>query len=71
MIIKEISYSNLKNWPQLFYPVDNTIIGLLLIIGSLILIHWIVIYPVDSATQHFNHWGLEKRSKIPTVKAQK
>ena len=33
MIIKEISYSNLKNWPQLLYPVDNTIIGLLLIIG--------------------------------------
>ena len=33
MIIQEISYSNLKNWPQLIYPVDYTIIGLLLIIG--------------------------------------
>ena len=65
MIIKEISCSNLKNWPQLFYPVDNTIIGLLLIIG------FRYTYPLDSATQHFNHWGLEIRSKIPTVKAQK
>ena len=41
MIIKEISYSNLKNWPQ-FYPVDNTIIGLLLIIG------FRYTYPLDS-----------------------
>ena len=43
MIIKEISCSNLKNWPQLFYPVDNTIIiGLLLIIG------FRYTYPLDS-----------------------
>ena len=70
MIIKEISYSNLKNWPQLFYPVDNTIIGLLLIIGFRYT-YPLDSYPVDSATQHFNHWGLEIRSKIPTVKAQK
>ena len=27
---------------------------------SLILIHWIVIYPVDSAVQLLNNWGLDK-----------
>ena len=37
-----ILYSNLKNWPQLFYPVDHTIIGLLLIIG------FPYTYPLDS-----------------------
>ena len=26
---------------------------------SLILIHWIVIYPVDSAIQLLNNWGLD------------
>ena len=26
---------------------------------SLILIHWIVIYPMDSAIQLLNNWGLE------------
>ena len=26
---------------------------------SLILIHWIVIYPMDSAIQRLNNWGLE------------
>ena len=36
MIIKEISYSNQKNWPQLFYPVDNTIIIGLLLTHSLL-----------------------------------
>ena len=26
---------------------------------SLLLIHWIVIYPMDSAIQLLNNWGLE------------
>ena len=26
---------------------------------SLILVHWIVIYPMDSAIQLLNNWGLE------------
>ena len=36
------------------YPVDNAILLLI----SLILIHWIVIYPVDSTIQHLNNWNL-------------
>ena len=32
------------------YPLDNAI-------GSLMLIQWIVIYPVDSAIQLLNSWG--------------
>ena len=36
------------------YPVHSAIILLL----SLILIHWLVIHPVDSASQRLNNWGL-------------
>ena len=28
---------------------------------SLILIHWIVVFPMDSAIQLFNNWGLKDR----------
>ena len=30
----------------------------------LILIHWIVIYPVDSSIQRLNNWGLVKSTKF-------
>jgi len=41
------------------YPLDSAI--------GLTLIRWIVIFPVDSAIQRFNNWGLYfKRSKATT-----
>ena len=36
------------------YPVHSAIILLI----SLILIPWLVIHPVDSASQRLNYWGL-------------
>ena len=34
---------------------------------SLILIHWIVIYPVDSAIQLLNNWGLQIQCKVGII----
>ena len=38
------------------YPADS-------VIDSVILIRWIVIYPLDSAIQLLNNWGLEYLEK--------
>ena len=47
--------ARLSFWPRInLHPVDNAI-------GFPILIHWIVIYPVDSVIQLLNNWGLDGR----------
>ena len=50
-------------WPQLFKRWIALSTGYITIqriaqLVSLILIRWIVIYPVDSAIQRLNNWGL-------------
>ena len=62
-------------WPSFFQKVDNTIqwVKLYLLDSAnywfaLILIHWIVIYTVDSATQPLNKWGLVNKIIGSTLK---
>ena len=43
--------NNAIHWINLC-PLNNAIF-------SLILIHWIVVFPVDGAIQLFNNWGLK------------
>ena len=56
--------NDLFNWPQLFNRLITLSTGLISIrwktqMVSLILIRWIVIYPVDSVIQLLNNWGLD------------
>ena len=49
---------NEANLAPTVQKVDSAIQWIIQLV-SLILIHWIVIYPMDSAIQLLNNWGLE------------
>ena len=49
---------NEANLAPTVQKVDSAILWIVQL-ASLILIHWIVIYPMDSAIQLLNNWGLE------------